>query len=137
MSVTAPQGFRAAGVAAGVGPDGRRDVAVVVNDGPSRAAGAVFTTHPEPAAPLLWSRQVPSRRQHYNTVRDADATSTWIRARTPAHPGSSERQSKDTGSGRPRSPARTNPLEPDPSALFSARANGLSRVPDSRASKGG
>ena len=60
MSVTAPQGFRAAGVAAGVGPDGRRDVAVVVNDGPSRAAGAVFTTHPEPAAPLLWSRQVVS-----------------------------------------------------------------------------
>lgn len=60
MSVTAPQGFRAAGVAAGVGSQGRRDVAVVVNDGPSRAAGAVFGTRPDPAPPSLWSRQVVS-----------------------------------------------------------------------------
>ncbi|GAA1460952.1 bifunctional ornithine acetyltransferase/N-acetylglutamate synthase [Nocardiopsis exhalans] len=58
MSVTAPKGFRAAGVAAGIKPDRARDVAVVINDGPSRAAGAVFTDHPDPAAPLLWSRQV-------------------------------------------------------------------------------
>ncbi|WP_159945343.1 MULTISPECIES: bifunctional ornithine acetyltransferase/N-acetylglutamate synthase [unclassified Nocardiopsis] len=60
MSVTAPQGFRAAGVAAGLKDDGARDVAVVVNDGPSRAAGAVFTTAQDPAAPVLWSRQVVS-----------------------------------------------------------------------------
>ncbi|MFE9246747.1 bifunctional ornithine acetyltransferase/N-acetylglutamate synthase [Nocardiopsis sp. NPDC006938] len=60
MSVTAPQGFRAAGVTAGTGADRVRDTAVVVNDGPSRAAGAVFTDHPEPAAAVLWSRQVVS-----------------------------------------------------------------------------
>ncbi|GAB3690426.1 bifunctional ornithine acetyltransferase/N-acetylglutamate synthase [Nocardiopsis oceani] len=60
MSVTAPQGFRAAGVAAGLRTDGARDVAVVVNDGPDRAAGAAFTEHPDPAAPVLWSRQVVS-----------------------------------------------------------------------------
>lgn len=60
MSVTAPQGFRAAGVAAGIRADRARDVAVVVNDGPSRAAGAVFTEHPDRAAPVLWSQQVVS-----------------------------------------------------------------------------
>jgi glutamate N-acetyltransferase/amino-acid N-acetyltransferase len=60
MSVTAPLGFRAAGVAAGLKASGDRDVAVVVNDGPSRAAAAVFTTNRVQAAPVKWSRQVAS-----------------------------------------------------------------------------
>jgi glutamate N-acetyltransferase/amino-acid N-acetyltransferase len=60
MSVTAPQGFRAAGVAGGLKPSGNPDVAVVVNDGPSRAAAAVFTANRVQAAPVLWSRQVLS-----------------------------------------------------------------------------
>ncbi len=58
MSVTAPQGFRAAGVAAGLKSTGAADVALVVNDGPQDAAAAVFTTNRFPAAPVLWSRQV-------------------------------------------------------------------------------
>ncbi|MCZ2807454.1 bifunctional glutamate N-acetyltransferase/amino-acid acetyltransferase ArgJ [Modestobacter sp. VKM Ac-2983] len=58
MSVTAPQGFRAAGVAAGLKSSGAPDVALVVNDGPDDAAAAVFTTNRFPAAPVLWSRQV-------------------------------------------------------------------------------
>jgi glutamate N-acetyltransferase/amino-acid N-acetyltransferase len=58
MSVTAPLGFRAAGVTAGLKPSGYRDVAVVINDGPSRAAAAVFTTNRVQAAPVKWSRQV-------------------------------------------------------------------------------
>ncbi|MGY1671125.1 bifunctional glutamate N-acetyltransferase/amino-acid acetyltransferase ArgJ [Geodermatophilus sp. SYSU D00710] len=58
MSVTAPQGFRAAGVAAGLKSSGAPDVALVVNDGPRDAAAAVFTTNRFPAAPVLWSRQV-------------------------------------------------------------------------------
>ncbi len=58
MSVTAPQGFRAAGVAAGLKSSGDPDVALVVNDGPDDAAAAVFTTNRFPAAPVLWSRQV-------------------------------------------------------------------------------
>ncbi|GAB3450962.1 bifunctional glutamate N-acetyltransferase/amino-acid acetyltransferase ArgJ [Streptomonospora sediminis] len=58
MSVTAPNGFRAAGVSAGLKADGARDVAVVVNDGPSRAAAAVFTRNRVKAAPVLWSQQV-------------------------------------------------------------------------------
>ena len=58
MSVTAPLGFRAAGVAAGLKAAGARDVAVVVNDGPSRAAAGVFTANRVQAAPVLWTRQV-------------------------------------------------------------------------------
>jgi glutamate N-acetyltransferase/amino-acid N-acetyltransferase len=58
MSVTAPLGFRAAGVTAGLKQSGDRDVAVVINDGPSRAAAAVFTTNRVQAAPVKWSRQV-------------------------------------------------------------------------------
>ena len=58
MSTTAPQGFRAAGVAAGLKSSGDPDVALVVNDGPQDAAAAVFTTNRFPAAPVQWSRQV-------------------------------------------------------------------------------
>jgi glutamate N-acetyltransferase/amino-acid N-acetyltransferase len=60
MTVTAPEGFRAAGVAAGLKASGAADVALVVNDGPDDAAAAVFTTNRFPAAPVLWSRQVLS-----------------------------------------------------------------------------
>jgi glutamate N-acetyltransferase/amino-acid N-acetyltransferase len=60
MSVTAPAGFRAAGVAAGLKESGQPDVAVVLNDGPSRAAAAVFTSNRVQAAPVLWTRQVVS-----------------------------------------------------------------------------
>jgi glutamate N-acetyltransferase / amino-acid N-acetyltransferase len=60
LSVTAPQGFRAAGVVAGLKQSGERDVAVVINDGPSRAAAAVFTANRVQAAPVKWTRQVVS-----------------------------------------------------------------------------
>jgi glutamate N-acetyltransferase/amino-acid N-acetyltransferase len=60
MSVTAALGFRAAGVVAGLKPSGERDVAVVINDGPSRAAAAVFTSNRVQAAPVTWTRQVAS-----------------------------------------------------------------------------
>jgi glutamate N-acetyltransferase/amino-acid N-acetyltransferase len=58
LSVTAPRGFRAAGVVAGLKPSGTRDLALVVNDGPSRAAAGVFTRNRVKAAPVLWSEQV-------------------------------------------------------------------------------
>lgn len=58
MSITAPQGFRAAGVVAGLKDSGDRDLALVVNDGPSRAAAAVFTRNRVRAAPVLWTEQV-------------------------------------------------------------------------------
>ncbi|MFD3404187.1 bifunctional glutamate N-acetyltransferase/amino-acid acetyltransferase ArgJ [Kribbella sp. NPDC058693] len=56
--VTAPAGFRAAGVIAGIKPAGTPDLTVVVNDGPSNVAAGVFTTNKVKAAPVLWSQQV-------------------------------------------------------------------------------
>jgi glutamate N-acetyltransferase / amino-acid N-acetyltransferase len=58
MSVTAPRGFRAAGVPAGLKTSGRPDVALVVNDGPDHHAAAVFTSNRVVAAPVTWSRTV-------------------------------------------------------------------------------
>jgi glutamate N-acetyltransferase/amino-acid N-acetyltransferase len=58
VSITAPAGFRAAGVTAGLKPSGRPDLAVVVNDGPDHCAAAVFTSNRVEAAPVTWSRQV-------------------------------------------------------------------------------
>ncbi|MFI6323168.1 bifunctional glutamate N-acetyltransferase/amino-acid acetyltransferase ArgJ [Nonomuraea sp. NPDC050556] len=60
MSVTAPLGFSAAGIAAGIKSSGNRDLALVVNEGPSRAAAGVFTANRVKAAPVLWSQQVLS-----------------------------------------------------------------------------
>ena len=56
--VTAAAGFRAGGVTAGVQASGGDDLAVVINDGPSAAAAAVFTSNRVAAAPVHWSRQV-------------------------------------------------------------------------------
>jgi glutamate N-acetyltransferase / amino-acid N-acetyltransferase len=63
MTVTAPKGFRAAGVAAGLKPSGNPDVALVVNDGPSDVAAAVFTTNRCKANPVLWSERVIADRR--------------------------------------------------------------------------
>ncbi len=58
MSVTAPTGFAAAGVPAGLKSSGAKDVALVVNRGPLQAAAGVFTRNRVKAAPVLWSQQV-------------------------------------------------------------------------------
>ncbi|GEB53398.1 bifunctional glutamate N-acetyltransferase/amino-acid acetyltransferase ArgJ [Streptomyces cacaoi] len=58
MSVTAAKGFTAAGIAAGIKENGGADLALVVNNGPNRAAAGVFTANRVKAAPVLWSQQV-------------------------------------------------------------------------------
>lgn len=58
MTVTAPQGFLAAGVPAGLKSSGAADLALVVNQGPSKAAATVFTSNRAKANPILWSEQV-------------------------------------------------------------------------------
>ena len=58
MTITAPQGFRAAGITAGIKASGKPDLALVVNDGPLKNAAAVFTSNRVAAAPVHWSRQV-------------------------------------------------------------------------------
>ncbi|MBN9789604.1 bifunctional ornithine acetyltransferase/N-acetylglutamate synthase [Pseudonocardia sp. TMWB2A] len=56
--MTAAQGFRAAGIAAGIKKSGKADLALVVNDGPRTEAAGVFTRNKVKAAPVLWSQQV-------------------------------------------------------------------------------
>ena len=58
MSVTAAQGFEAAGVAVGLKSSGNLDVAVVVNRGPLKVGAAVFTSNRAKANPIIWSQQV-------------------------------------------------------------------------------
>ena len=58
--VTAPQGFRAAGVAAGLKSSGAPDVALVVNDGPRYTAAGVFTGNRVKAAPVRWCEHILS-----------------------------------------------------------------------------
>jgi glutamate N-acetyltransferase/amino-acid N-acetyltransferase len=58
MSVTAAQGFVAAGVTAGLKDSGKPDVALVVNQGPQQGAACVFTSNRCKANPVLWSEQV-------------------------------------------------------------------------------
>lgn len=57
MSVTAPAGFEATGVIAGLKSTGKPDVAVVVNRGPLKVGAAVFTGNRAKANPILWSQQ--------------------------------------------------------------------------------
>ncbi|PWC03325.1 bifunctional glutamate N-acetyltransferase/amino-acid acetyltransferase ArgJ [Agromyces badenianii] len=58
MTVTHPQGFEAAGVAAGIKRTGALDLALVVNRGPSQQAAVVFTANRAQANPIIWSKQV-------------------------------------------------------------------------------
>jgi glutamate N-acetyltransferase/amino-acid N-acetyltransferase len=58
QGVTAPAGFRAAGIAAGIKASGARDLALVFNEGPDYAAAGVFTRNKVKAAPVLWSQRV-------------------------------------------------------------------------------
>ena len=53
-----PLGFRSGAVAAGLKSSGALDLTVIVNEGPTATAAAVFTTNKIVAAPVTWTRQV-------------------------------------------------------------------------------
>jgi glutamate N-acetyltransferase / amino-acid N-acetyltransferase len=55
-SVTAARGFRADGIAAGIKPSGKKDLALIVSDVPATVA-AVFTRNQVKAAPVLLDMQ--------------------------------------------------------------------------------
>ncbi|WP_152351955.1 bifunctional glutamate N-acetyltransferase/amino-acid acetyltransferase ArgJ [Brachybacterium subflavum] len=57
MSVTFPEGFLAAGIAAGIKSSAAADLALVLNEGPLDVGAAVFTSNRVQAAPVQWSRQ--------------------------------------------------------------------------------
>jgi len=58
QGVTAPAGFKATGIAAGIKASGALDLALVFNEGPDYGAAGVFTRNKIKAAPVLWSQQV-------------------------------------------------------------------------------
>lgn len=58
MTVTTPHGFTAAGVVAGLKSTGAKDLALVVNQGPTFDSASVFTANRCLANPVLWSQQV-------------------------------------------------------------------------------
>jgi glutamate N-acetyltransferase/amino-acid N-acetyltransferase len=58
QGVTAPAGFKATGIAAGIKESGALDLALVFNEGPDYGAAGVFTRNQVKAAPVLWSQQV-------------------------------------------------------------------------------
>jgi len=56
--VRLPQGFVASATAAGLKSSGAKDLTLIVNQGPSQWASAVFTSNQVVAAPVLWSKEV-------------------------------------------------------------------------------
>jgi glutamate N-acetyltransferase/amino-acid N-acetyltransferase len=56
--VKLPQGFVASATVAGLKNSGAKDLTLIVNQGPSQWASAVFTTNQVVAAPVLWSKEV-------------------------------------------------------------------------------
>jgi glutamate N-acetyltransferase/amino-acid N-acetyltransferase len=58
MSVTAAKGFLASGVSAGLKSSGKKDVALIVNQGPNYDAAAVFTSNKVKAAPVIWTQEI-------------------------------------------------------------------------------
>lgn len=59
--ITAPKGFLANGIAAGI-KKRKKDVAVLVSETPAQAAGA-FTTNKVKAAPVLWDQRLINSRK--------------------------------------------------------------------------
>lgn len=57
MSVTHPAGFVASGAAVGIKSTGTKDLALVVNQGPTFDSASVFTSNRCKANPVLWSEQ--------------------------------------------------------------------------------
>lgn len=65
--ITAPQGFQAAGVAAGLKPSGAPDLALIWSDSPAIAAG-VFTTSVVRAACVDYNRQILAKHQPVQAI---------------------------------------------------------------------
>ncbi len=55
--ITAPQGFRASGIACGIKNTGDPDLALIVSEAPAAAVG-MFTRNRTVAAPVVWTRRI-------------------------------------------------------------------------------
>jgi glutamate N-acetyltransferase/amino-acid N-acetyltransferase len=96
QGVTAPPGFRAAGVACGLKKDGALDLALLASDGACACAG-VFTTNRVKAAPVLHDQQVLARNAA--SIRAVVANSGCANACT-GEPGLADAQSMAEATAR-------------------------------------
>ena len=86
MSVTFAQGFSAAGVEAGISAvEGKKDLALVVNNGPLDMAAGVFTSNRFCAAPVQWTRKI---------VADGHVKAVILNSGAPTHAPASRVMSK-------------------------------------------
>ena len=60
---TLPNGFVGSAVSAGLKSSGALDLTIIVNQGPTFDAAAVFTTNKVIAAPVIWSKEVIKGKQ--------------------------------------------------------------------------
>lgn len=68
MSDFLSNGFRSAGISAGLKKSGDLDMALVVNDGPNPSCAVVFTGNRSQANPIIWSRKVMERSARVRAV---------------------------------------------------------------------
>ena len=114
QGVTAPAGFRATGIAAGIKASGALDLALVFNEGPDYAAAGVFTRNQVKAAPVLWT---PAGADH----RAAARGDPQLRRRQRLHRARAGSRTP-TPPPRPSPPrCRTGAPRPAPSRSPSAR----------------
>ena len=101
QGVTAPAGFRATGIAAGIKASGKLDLALVFNEGPDYAAAAVFTRNQVKAAPVLWTQQVlTTGRLRAVILNSGGANACTGPGRIPGHPRTAEaRRGRAVGLG--------------------------------------
>jgi glutamate N-acetyltransferase/amino-acid N-acetyltransferase len=98
--ITAPQGFKAAGVKAGIKKSGKEDVAIIYSSVPC-ASAALFTTNKMAAAPVIVSRQVAAKGDAQAIVVNSGCANACtgeqglMDARTMAHIAASELSLKD------------------------------------------
>lgn len=65
--VTAPKGFQAAGLSAGIKKSGKKDMALVYSTVPCQAAGT-FTTNVVKAAPVKWDQEIVYHKPYAQAV---------------------------------------------------------------------
>lgn len=65
--ITAPRGFSASGIKAGLKKSGKEDMALIFSDTPANAAGA-FTTSLFPAAPVVLAKETLAYNKKYQAV---------------------------------------------------------------------
>jgi len=75
-SITAPQGFRAAGVKARIKYD-KKDLALIASEVPAAAAG-VFTTNAVKAAPVVLSKQHIAGGRAQAVVVNSGCANAWL-----------------------------------------------------------